>query len=127
MTRINVVPVEELTREHLIAEYKEIVRPFALVRKAIASNMMKNKVIPKEYTLGSGHILHFYNKLGYILDRYHSLTNEMIKRGYKPNPIADEDLLVDIPKGFLQQYTPTEEALKINRERIALRLSGVKE
>ena len=34
MTRINVVPVQELQREHLVAEYKEIVRVFALARAA---------------------------------------------------------------------------------------------
>lgn len=126
MTRINVIPVEELTQQHLLGEYKEIVRPFALVRKAVASNTMKNKVIPKTYRMNQGHVCFFYDKLGYVLDRYHQLTAEMIKRGYKPNPIKDEDLLVDIPKGFMQQYIPTKEAIEINKERINKRLSGDK-
>ena len=34
MTRINVVPVEELTNKHLMAEYHEITRIFRLVREA---------------------------------------------------------------------------------------------
>lgn len=34
MTRINVVPVEELTTKHLVAEYRENPRVFALAHKA---------------------------------------------------------------------------------------------
>jgi deoxyribonuclease (pyrimidine dimer) len=36
MTRINVVPPRELTRQHLIAEYRELPRVFGLVKKAAA-------------------------------------------------------------------------------------------
>jgi len=33
MTRINVIPVEELTTKHLVAEYRENPRAFALARR----------------------------------------------------------------------------------------------
>lgn len=36
MTRINCVPVEELSGPHLVAEYRELPRVFALAEKAAA-------------------------------------------------------------------------------------------
>lgn len=127
MTRINVVPVEELVREHLIAEYREIVRVFTLVRKAQQSginkyNFKQKKKVPDKYTLGTGHVLFFYNKLRYVLNRYHALTNEMIKRNYKPNPIGDNDLTDRIDNSWFGDYSVTQEALEINRKRIQERV-----
>lgn len=119
MTRINVVPVETLSRPHLQGEYKEITRVFGLVRKAQARGKNKwNLNIPKEYTLGIGHVTFFYPRLGYILNRYKELVSEMRNRGYKPNPIPDEDLLEGIHQSWLGDYEPTEEAIKINLQRI---------
>jgi len=47
MTRVNLIPVEELHPKHLQGEYKEIVRIFCLARKA-QWDVMKGKVdIPK--------------------------------------------------------------------------------
>lgn len=36
MTRINIVPPEELTDQHLMREYQELPRILGLVRKALA-------------------------------------------------------------------------------------------
>lgn len=118
MTRINLVDPKELHQKHLVAEYREIARVFALSRKAQFDVMRGKKDLPKEYTLGTGHVLFFYNKLGYILNRYKALTTEMISRGYSPNPIADIDLVSKIDKKMFGDYIPTEEAIKINRARI---------
>lgn len=127
MTRINVVPVKELIREHLIAEYREIVRVFTLVRKAQQSginkyNFKQKKKVPNQYTLGAGHILFFYDKLDYIVKRYHTLTGEMIERGYRPNPIDDNDLMAGVDKSWFSDYHVTPEALVINRKRIQERM-----
>lgn len=127
MTRINVVPVETLTRQHLQGEYKEITRVFGLVRKAQARKINKynfhQKVNPPaEYTLGAGHVTHFYDKLGYIVKRYEQLSDEMRRRGYKPNQIPSDELLKGIDKWWQGDYTPTPEAIKINMQRIEERL-----
>jgi hypothetical protein len=123
MTRINTIPVKELTRMHLQGELKEITRVFGLVRKAQQRGKNKwNYGIPKEYTMGTGHVKFFADKLLYILNRYHELVDEMRARGYKPNPIPDEDLLEGIDKSWMGDYTPTEDAIKINRARIEERL-----
>lgn len=118
MTRINLVDPKELHQKHLVAEYREIARVFALSRKAQFDVMRGKKPLPKEYTLGTGHVLFFYNKLGYILNRYKALTTEMVSRGYSPNPIPEEDLIFKIDKKMFGDYIPTEEAIKINRARI---------
>lgn len=56
MTRINCVPVEELTDKHLLAEYRELPRIFNLARAV--------EDAPTEYVLGTGHMKFFYDKLG---------------------------------------------------------------
>jgi deoxyribonuclease (pyrimidine dimer) len=122
MTRINVVPVEELVREHLQGEYHEITRVFTLARAAQNSVLRGSKKLPLKFTLGTGHVLFFYNKLGWVADRYEQLTNEMRKRGYKVNPIPREKLLEGIDSRMQHSYNVTQEALRINRQRIAERL-----
>lgn len=131
MTRINTIPVQELTNKHLLAEYKEIIRPFSLVRNAQAKGVNKYNLhskhkVPSEYTLGTGHVLFFYNKLSYLLKRYNALQQELIVRGYNINPVADKDLSDGIRSEWFGDYEPTQAALAINRERIAKRLSGDK-
>lgn len=116
MTRINLVEPSELSGKHLVAEVHEITRVFGLARKA-QHDMHKRKQ-PAEYTLGTGHVLFFYDKLKYISDRYDSLCNEMINRGYQCNRINKEDLHQGIGKHMLFGYTPTPEAIAINRQRI---------
>jgi deoxyribonuclease (pyrimidine dimer) len=118
MTRINCIPVTELTNKHLVAEYRELPRVFKLARPAPDA--------PLEYTLGKGHVLFFYDKLKYCYQRQKELYNEMLKRGFKPT--FDPEGL----KAFYQHtnvwndWTPTPEALAINRERIRQRLQGIK-
>lgn len=116
MTRINLVDPSELHRKHLVAEYREIVRVFALAR-ACQYELHKKK-IPDKYTLGAGHVLFFYDKLQFISDRYDLLCNEMQKRGYSTNRIAKEELHKGIAKNLFWNYNPTPEALEINRQRI---------
>jgi len=122
MTRINLVDPTELHQKHLVAEYKEIVRVFALSRKAQFDVMRGKRDLPTEYTLGTGHVLFFYNKLGFILTRYKQLTQEMIRRGYSPNPIAESELMLKIDKKMFGDYIPTEKAISINRQRIQERM-----
>lgn len=50
MTRVNIIPVQELTDQHLFAEYREITRLFALVKQACDKYPI-NKVLKKSYQL----------------------------------------------------------------------------
>lgn len=70
-----------LTDKHLLAEYKEITRPFGKVRKRMADNTMGKVKIPETYVLGAGHETFFFNKLRYLWRRYDALFGELIRRG----------------------------------------------
>ena len=129
MTRINVDPVEELTNKHLMAEYHEITRIFRLVREAQNRGINKYNIdyrlsIPIEYTLGKGHVLFFYNKLRFILNRYKELQFELRSRNYNISPIDDSSLIEGIRMEWLNDYIPTNDALDINRTRIFERLAS---
>lgn len=115
MTRINCVPVENLCREHLVAEYREIPRVFALAHK----HGKPHKDAPKQYTLGKGHVIFFYDKLGYISERFNQLIDEMKKRGYTTSFDGDVSLWKSkIPANMWKNWCPTENAIKINQDRI---------
>lgn len=121
MTRINVVPVQELHRTHLVSEYREIVRVFDVARKA--QYEIHKKKIPTEYTLGTGHVMHFVDKLKYITERYNSLCTEMTARGYVCNRVEQTELERGIDRSLFWGYTPTDAALALNRARINERLA----
>lgn len=125
MTRINCVPVEELTTQHLVAEYRELPRVFALVRNSIYRKEPMGFKSPKEYTMGTGHVRFFYDKLEWLNNRQKELINEMLNRGYSPNYLNEPRYKWGnaIPEKYWNNWTPTEEALKINRQRISDRLN----
>jgi len=81
VTRINVVPPEELSRQHLLAEYRELPRVFTLARKRQADP----RGVPSGYTLGRGHVLFFTVHLAWLKERYNALVAEM-RRHWKLSP-----------------------------------------
>lgn len=117
MTRINVaIPVEELTREHLIAEHREIKRIPNMVKSGRA--ILEN--IPSKFTLGKGHVKFFYDKLLYLKIRYDQLYNEGLRRGY--NFTYFGSAWEEIPKELMNDYIPTKHDEILIRRRIADRL-----
>ena len=127
MTRINVVPVEELSRQHLLAEYREITRLPGNLQQSLTrkSKLFSMSEIPPKYVLGPGHVKFFFNKMKFLENRYISILNEMVKRGYKPN-FTDTTIFSNCSAVFYNDYIPTPEAIQINRERIAERNSKKK-
>ena len=128
MTRINVVEPSELTNKHLMGELHEITRVYGLVRKAqdrkINKYNFKDKIKqPSAYTMGTSHVYFFYDKLGFITDRYYALNQEAVKRNFKVNPIDKQQLVSDIQQWWFGEYQPTQEAVEINRKRIKERLT----
>jgi deoxyribonuclease (pyrimidine dimer) len=123
MTRINCVPVEELRDKHLIAEYRELPRVFKLASAAVERNDDPNKY-PQEYTLGTGHVKFFYTRLLWLSQRFQEIRTEMLKRGWKPQ-FSETPVFPNIPQTWYQSWTPTEQAIEINRQRIKERSPGV--
>ena len=124
MTRINVVPVQELNQQMLCGEYREIVRVFDIARKA--QYEIHKKKIPTEYTLGTGHVMHFVDKLKYITERYNSLCTEMVHGGYVCNRVEQSELERGIDRSLFWDYKVTDAALQLNRARISERLEDSK-
>lgn len=127
MTRINVVEPSELTNKHLMGELHEITRVYGLVRKAqdrkINKYNFKDKIKqPSEYTLGTGHVYFFYDKLGFITERYYALNDEAKRRNFKVNPIDKQSLVAGIQDWWFNDYQPTQKAVEINRQRIMERM-----
>lgn len=118
MTRINVVDPAELSRQHLVAEYREITRLPGNLKQSLnrATKPFSFTEIPPKYTLGEGHVKFFYDKMLFLEKRFESLVEEMLKRGYNPTHRDSSIFRVDNP--FYNDYNPTEEAIEINRQRI---------
>lgn len=125
MTRINCIPPAELTSQHLVAEYRELPRIFALVRAAIARGELPDDPRnPDAYRLGAGHVRFFYGRLGYLAKRQAALVAEMKARGFQPTFTDTGRLLDGFPKAWCKDWQPTADALAANRARISERLSA---
>jgi deoxyribonuclease (pyrimidine dimer) len=82
--RINIVPVTELTDQHLGAEYLEIQLACGALQRTLRSKrgFVPNKVPPR-FTLNHGHIYFFFNKGAYLERRYNAIRAECAARGRK--------------------------------------------
>ena len=118
MTRINVVPPKDLCDQHLLAEHRELTR----IPNAINAGRFSLKGQPDFYTLGQGHVKFFYNKLEWLSRHYLDLLNECSFRGFNVKNIFPK-----VSKEFFGDYEPTQEAIKINKERIIERLRTMKQ
>lgn len=113
MTRINAgIPPKQLSRQHLIAEHREIVR----IPNTIKSGKAVVKDIPEKFTLGKGHVKFFYDKLKYLHHRYEALYNECTARGY--NMTYFGDAFSGLPPDLYNDYRPTKAAIDLIKERI---------
>lgn len=115
MTRINVVPVEELCNQHLFAEWREMPRVVSYLKKA------KNKDIPPKYVLGQGHVRFFYDKFFWLYKRHRQLTMELINRGYKLS-CTDSDIFLVVDEENFKDWNPTQDDMVLNRMRLLDRM-----
>lgn len=134
MTRINLVPVEELTDQHLFAEFREIKMVAKSLRRSIASAVRKYGVdwekyllskIAKEYTLNTGHVTFFYDKGLFLKKRFALLCKELDKRGvnYNKQSTFDESSIYnELPNLWNKDYYPTQREINISNDRIVTRI-----
>ena len=100
MTRINAgIHPSELCNKHLLAEHREIKRIPNIIKSGKA-NLVN---IPKEFTLGKGHVKFFYNKLLYLKKRYIEIYNELRHRDFSVTYFGDsfKDLPVELYNDWL--------------------------
>lgn len=113
MTRINLgINPRELSNPHLIAEHREIKR----IPNMIKSGKAKVENIPSQFTLGTGHVKFFYNKIKHLRIRYQEIYNECCRRGFSVTPYHKS--FDNIPEVLNKDYKPTENDRKIIIERL---------
>lgn len=111
MTRINLIPPEQLHRKHLLAEYRELPRVFALARP--------NGEGPKQYTMGKGHVVFFYDKLMFLYRRQCAISRAMQAYGYTTSYNPDSLLQWKLTKPSLwNNWQPSEYEIEINLDRL---------
>ena len=114
MTRINVINPSLLHDAHLLAEEREIVR---IPNQLISGRLKPERV--ETYRLGAGHVKFFTTRLSWLHRRYQEVHDECLMRGFKPL-WKWPDVKVD------GDWTPTEESVMINIERVKDRTLGAK-
>lgn len=85
----------------------------------VRSNRVSMEGIPKQFTLGTGHVKFFYNKLGYLHKRYHEIYNECIKRNLNVQYYGDA--FNNISHNLMNEYEPSQNDRDLLIERILLR------
>lgn len=119
MTRINVIPVTELTDQHLMAEYRELPMVPAAARRSKPDNYKHTS----RYTLNGGHVLFFYDKKQYLLNRWLELIAELCDRGFAIDPAARIVHWTAMDKFPQVEWQPDQHAIEINTQRINERIN----
>lgn len=111
MTRINVIPVRELSDQHLIAEYRELPR---VIKQNI--NICD---APDCYTLGPGHMKWAARYWKYTINRFYELCDEMQYRGFAVNynPLGLDKYTPQL-HGKGEDYIVSDQDIALNRTRI---------
>lgn len=121
MTRVNVVPPEELCNQHLMAEYREITRIPNLVMKGTLQ--VKYPEASPVYILGPGHVKFFTDKCGFLIERYGLICKECRFRGFGIYPLMTNEWMDPLRAlGAYGSYVATPEAIAANRARIIDRM-----
>lgn len=121
MTRINILPVEDLTDQHLMAEYREIFMIGSSLQRSLKSAHWDKDKIPDKFSLNTGHVTFFYDKGKYLYKRYGEIREELKKRNFK---LDDSRLfkVTQFPTDYYNDWEPTEEDQAIVLKRIEERI-----
>lgn len=123
MTRINLINPEQLTDQHLLAEYRELPRIFWIVRKKLEEKKEIN--VWKEYKMWTWHVIFFYDKLLFLQKRLEKITLECQKRKFQISFTENIDLS-DFPENLKKDFLPTKKDLEISEKRIQEKLDSKK-
>lgn len=99
MTRINAnIDPADLCDQHLIAEYREMVR----IPNFVLKHPIKLNTIPDTYRLGTGHVKFFYNKIRFLHHRFVHIKMVMHSRNIKNN--MEDDSFVKVSQLHPEYY-----------------------
>lgn len=128
MTRINAkIQPRHLCDQHLVAEYREIVRIPNVVR-ANPERARKTKR-PDHFVLGTGHVVFFYDKLRFLHYRFLELCTVMRERKFAVN--MTDEMFHNLPEDLYNDWRPVlthfDEANRIVCQRICEKVQNMKE
>lgn len=115
MVRVNIINPRNLSDQHLVAEYLEILMLITYAKKHPST-----EGIPNRYCLGKGHIKFFKNKLKYLKKRHEKIKQEMKKRGFKTDKTAT---LQGASKALLKDWRPKPGDKDIIKKRLIEKLN----
>lgn len=128
MTRINLIPAKLLLDQHLWAELREIPKVGKLAqvfyKKWKCGPFARDW--PKDYTLGTGHLMFFYDKGMFIVERNEQLLEEAKSRGLTLSGRTEEDLYYywsELDSVMFKSYTPTKQAMNQSVFRVMEKVS----
>lgn len=115
--RCNLIPAQDLTDQHLLAERNELRMIPPLLRKKYKKFLFKRD-IPERYVLGTGHMNFWLDKFLYLENRYQKLVEELLRRNFN----LDTSLIleVDLAKSVdcYHDWIPNNEDYLLIKERI---------
>lgn len=124
MTRINVIPVEELSDAWLLAEYRELPR---VIKQDINIDDIKEG---EAYRLVKSHVKWAKKHSWFTFNRYYHICEEMVKRGFKVNYSYESLLDYVIETGLIDSenfrldYKPVHYDINLNRQRLIERYNA---
>ena len=123
MTRINLVPVTELSDQHLMAEYRELPMVARALERTLKLKASFNfKRVSQTYTLNAGHVYFFYNKATFLSERWQLLIKELRARNFDIHPTKRNTQWLVFESIPQIQWKPTSDEIEISRARIRERL-----
>lgn len=112
MVRINLIDPKQLSDQHLIAEYREILLLFGYYKKHQKIRPSDDHKCPMRF---------YHNKLFYLMKRFAFLRLEMIRRGFKPTKFLPIEILGETL--LFNDFEPNEIQTKEIKDRIVQRLN----
>lgn len=112
MTRINSdLDPSILMDQHLMAEYRELPMVFASLKRSLKTKSVREVLdsIPPRFTLNSGHVTFFYDKLLFLHNRYQRLVDHLHQRGYSLDPDRSMYDYKDFPVEFHNDWVATRD------------------
>lgn len=123
MTRINAsINPSDLCNQHLLAEYHELPRVLTLSERYVSNDL------PKEFTLGRGHIKFFYNKLMFLHIRFTRIAKELKARGINIDMVKYREVIKRFKgsrSNWYNNWIPDDRTHQLLRARIICRLEDM--
>lgn len=121
MTRINLMPPQKLTDQHLLAEKKEINQLAGQFLKSLKSPNFNYNKLPKTFTLGTGHVRFFYPYGEFLRKRFKLVCDELVHRKFA-SEAEFKDVWKDMGPEYNLDYTPHEVYIDASKTRVLLRV-----